>query len=197
MKKLLIVVLLAAASLGVYAQAGSMYVAFLPGYASGSGWSSFSTESGWPGSVKADPGFVASVDGSYFFTDRWGFHVGAMFNEGWFKTRFIGYRGYPIEYSFQKRFGIFEVGPEYLLRKMGDGQLYLQANLGFTLGHSYSDAWSVRQGYKFNDSATYGVALGYRRFYGRPGLAIQVAYHRIDAWNTDQFDVRVGWVYRY
>ncbi len=197
MKKIVIVILLATASMGLYAQAGSVYVAFLPGYAAGSGWASYTSDTGWPGSVKADPGFVASVDGSYFFTDRWALHMGAVFNEGWFKTRTLGYGGHFFESSFQKRYGIIEAGPEFLLRKMGDGQLYLQANLGFTLGHSYSRSWGLLRTYKFDDSATYGLAIGYRRFYGRPGFALQVAYHRIDAWNTDQLDVRVGWVYRY
>lgn len=119
-----------------------------------------------------DDSFVMSLDGGYFFDDNWALHLGLMYNEG--------------KFNFGKdSFYVFELGPE-LASEMGNGKMYWQIiNIGHTMGLS-SNEW------------TYGTALGYRYHVNdKWDFNIQGAYHRVDDLDTDHWDLRFGFTYKF
>jgi hypothetical protein len=174
MKKVLMFGLLAFFGIALFAQDGTGYISILPGYQFSSG--------------DVDSSFVASLDAGYFFNDYWGLHCGVIYNEGKFdfgkqlisKKPTIWWDG-----KYKDSFYTFEIGPE-LAKAIGNGQIYWQiVNLGHTFG-AEDNQWS------------YGTAAGYRyHFNDKWGVNCQAAYHRVDDWDTDHWDLRVGLTFKF
>jgi len=202
MKKVVLFLMLVGMTFAAHAQAGTWYFSFMPGFQFDSGTSTFPSYTGERGSVQPRSGLVASFDGEYLFTEHIGVHVGMIYNQGRYKEGLLFYPlGLRGEWSvgyFESDFGIIEVGPEYVVSLSRNDQVYFQANIGYTVGHDLRRSYSSRQEAKFKDGAVYGVAFGYRHFFGeRTGIAAQLAYHRVDKWKTDHVDARVGVVFRF
>lgn len=173
-KSLLVMVLFVFCSFAAMAQAGTGYFSILPGY-------QFSSD-------EVDDSFVFSLDGGYFFNENWGLHLGLMYNEGKFDFGKVLHPTVPptwVDLSFKDSFYIFEIGPE-LAAEMGKGQLYWQIiNVGHTFGAD-SNEW------------TYGTALGYRfKINDKWSFNLQGAYHRVDDWDTNHWDLRLGFTYKF
>jgi len=158
-----------------FAQGGSGYFAVLPGYQFSSG--------------ETESCFVGSLDGGYFYNDNWGLHVGLNYNSGEFNLHDLGFghKHYPYSWMddvYKDSFYIFEIGPE-LAGNVGPGQLYGQFNLGHTFGAE-------------NNEWTYGLACGYRfPINDRVGINVQGTYHRVNDWDTDHLDLRLGVIFRF
>jgi hypothetical protein len=160
----------------IFAQSGTGYFDVLPGY-------QFS-------SSKVDGGFVASLDGGYFFSDNWGLHMGLQYNEGKFD---FGKKGSEKDWWFDKfdegkgkdSFYIFEIGPE-LAAKAGKGQVYWQiVNVGHTFGANNNEwSWGTAAGYRYPINENWG-------------LDVQAAYHRVNSWDTNHWDIRTGVVFKF
>jgi hypothetical protein len=169
----LMLLLVFAFSISALAQGGSGYFAVLPGYQFGSG--------------DTDSGFVTSLDGGYFYNDNWALHMGLNYNEGKFDFGEVLLPTNPPtlwDLKYKDSFYIFELGPE-LAGNLGKGQIYGQFNVGHTFG-AESNEW------------TYGAALGYRYpINDKVGVNVQTTYHRVNDWDTDHLDVRLGLVFRF
>lgn len=155
------------------AQGGTGYFAILPGY-------QFS-------SSEVESCFVGSLDGGYFYNDNWGLHMGLNYNAGEFDFNDFGLGHLPyswVDDVYKDSFYIFEIGPE-LAGNVGPGQLYGQLNIGHTFGAEENE-W------------TYGVACGYRfPINDRVGINVQGTYHRVNDWDTDHLDLRLGVIFRF
>ncbi|MEJ2367756.1 MAG: outer membrane beta-barrel protein [Acidobacteriota bacterium] len=178
------------AFVGIQAQDSPWQVSILPGY-------QFS-------SSEVDSGFVMSLDGTYFWQENFGLHAAWLYNEGKFK---LGVPPYG-DVKFSKSFSILEVGPEWDWRAGADGKIYLQLNVGHTFGAgSFSEIQTVKVGNSLyivnvqgslDNEWTYGAAFGYRyHFNQKTAMVVQGAYHRINNWDTDHWDIRVGVAFRF
>lgn len=161
-------------SFSAFAQAGSGYLSILPGYQFSSG--------------DVDDSFVMSLDGGYFFNDNWGLHLGLIYDEGKFDFGKVLLPTVPPtwwEVKYKDSFYVFEIGPE-LAGEVGKGQMYWQIiNLGHTMGLDENE-W------------TYGTAVGYRYpINDKWGFNVQGGYHRVDDYDTDHWDLRLGFTYKF
>lgn len=158
-----------------FAQGGSGYFAVLPGYQFSSG--------------EVDSGYVVSLDGGYFYNDNWALHCGLMYNEGQYDFGEVLMPTTPPTWwdlQYKDSFYILEMGPE-LAGNLGRGQIYWQV---FNLGHTF--------GAEDNNEWTLGTAAGYRYpINEKVGLNFQTAYHRVDNWDTDHWDMRLGVIFRF
>lgn len=174
MKKFFAVGLFIIFGVAIFAQGGTGYFSILPGYQFSSG--------------DVDSNFVMSLDGGYFYNDNWGLHLGLMYNEGKFDFGKVLLPTVPptfLDLKYKDSFYIFELGPEFA-GNVGKGQLYWQIfNLGHTFGAN-SNEWS------------YGTAVGYRLpINDKWDFSFQGAYHRVDDWDTDHVDFRLGFTYKF
>jgi len=186
-KVVLAVVIVLCCAVGVWAQEKTWYMDVLPGYQFKSG--------------KVGSGFVASLDGGYFFTENVGLHFGYTYNEGKFTYEDWDWiTNYTWEVSGKSSFGILEVGPEFSWKAGEKGRVYVQLNVGYTMSaKDIADAEGPSGGVELENNWTYGAAFGYRYFFTKKtGLAVQGAYHGVSNWGSASFwDARVGVVFRF
>ena len=206
MKKICILTIALLASLGLWAHSPSFYLDVLPGCQLNS--STVVTNSvdrggnSYTYSTTSGRGFVGSVDGAYFFTDHIALHAGYVYgavkrNSGEVVGPFL-----LSTYSIDGHFNLFEVGPEFDARLSEHLLLYGQLNVGRTFGGSQTlrlPNWGPIYLAPDSQGWTFGAALGIRWFPGTHwGMAGQLAYHRINHWEfNDYWDARVGVVIRF
>ncbi len=185
MKKLLVAVLLVVATLGICAQE-KWSVSVLPGY-------QFSTGD-------ADSGFVASLDGVYYFSENYGLHFAYMYNEGKFKYTYAPYG----EFKFKKNYNLIEVGPEFKTTAGQKGEIYGQINLGYTFGSTSIDEnyivtvggtpYAVHVTGELKNDWALGATFGYRYFFNKQvGIAMQATYHYMNGLKEGDFDAKNSW----
>jgi hypothetical protein len=188
MRKLWIIVTLGMAlSLAVTAQTAPWRFSVMPGYPFSSSSSGQPQDFEVARELTMKSGWTAGLDSTYLFHSNFGLHVGLSYVQGQFKVRTLVSHFPPpfwTGWEFDQSFGIGEVGAEGVAHLSARGELYGQINVGSTFGLN-NDAGS--------DGLAYGVALGYRHFFGEhAGIAAQVTYHRLDECKLDLTDVRVG-----
>ncbi len=198
MKKVIIAGILVLAGLGVFAQAGTGYVAVLPGYQFNTGSYTYNYQ-GLMTKAKGEGNFVTSLDFGYFFTDKIGIHAGYMYDKGDYKAS-LSYPPffYTPSYKFSRQVNLFEVGPEFVGQAGQNGQIYGQINVGYTFGGTNTKFYLNGQRYDLGNVGSnewaFGGALGYRYFFNSSvGLGLQATYHHINKWEVNDFwDARLG-----
>ncbi len=193
MKKALIGVLLLLATVGLCAQEKWSF-SLLPGYQFSNG--------------DSRAGFVGSLDGAYYFTDRVGLHFAYMYNEGKFRMN-VPTAG---NFDFKHDYSLVEVGPEFVGKAGQKGQIYGQINAGYTFGSTSVTAYGMTVNNVMGNDWTFGLAFGYRYFfYTNVAFAVQGAYHHINGWSdsgwagpyrfsfdgTNSWDARVGFHWKF
>jgi hypothetical protein len=203
MKRILIAALLILGTVGVFAQAGTWYFSILPGYQFSS--TSENVSGGWyQVKVEGKDNFCASLDGGYFFNDVVGLHFAYVYNPGDGQIKLYDYyygTGYIGKYGFDRAVNILQIGPEFVWGSK-ENQGYAQVNVGWTFGSG--DTHINFYGHRYDlgniggNDFTYGVALGYRHFWGNTGISMQVAWNHIDNFTVnDPVDLRVGITWKF
>jgi hypothetical protein len=205
MKRILIAALLILGTVGIFAQAGTWYFAILPGYSFNSSGSYYNA--GWyAAKAEGKDNFVGSLDGAYFFNDTVGLHFAYLYNPGNAKLKLYDYTnyggsGYVGEFGFDRNINVLQIGPEFVWGSK-ENQGYAQINLGWTFGSGNTDVNIYGHHYDLgnvgSNDFTYGVALGYRHYWGNTGIAMQAAWNHVDQWAiNDPIDVRVGIIWKF
>jgi hypothetical protein len=203
MKRIAIAALLILGTVGVFAQAGTWYFSILPGWQFSS--TSENINGGWYGiKIEGKDNFMGSLDGGYFFTDNVGLHFAYIYNPGNGKIKLYDYYygdGYIGEFGFNRDVNILQIGPEFVWgSKVNQG--YAQVNVGWTFGSGDTHVNIYGNNYNLGNVGgndfTYGVALGYRHYWGNTALAMQVAWNHIDNFTVnDPVDFRIGVTWKF
>lgn len=203
MKRIVIAALLILGSVGIFAQAGTWYFAILPGYQFGSSGENYN--GGWyQVKVEGKDNFMGSLDGGYFFNDTVGLHFAYVYNPGNAKIKVYDYyygSGYVGEYGVDRSVNMLQIGPEFIWGTK-ENQGFAQINVGWTFGSGdvHLNYYGTRydMGNVGGNDFTYGVALGYRHYWGNTGITMQAAWNHMDTWAVnDPVDVRVGVTWRF
>lgn len=200
MKKTMVAVLLLLGSVGIFAQAGTWYFSILPGYTFSSTAEDYSGYPYYHISVKTKNNFVGSLDAGYFFNDNIALHFGYMYSPGDYKARLNIAGVFTQEYEIDRELNVLYIGPEFAWGSK-ENQGYVQLNLGYTFGSpsSYIDFY----GYRYNmgdidNELTYGLAAGYRHYWGNVALNLQTTWTHVNDWDVNNFwDLRCGVAWRF
>ncbi|OYV99673.1 MAG: hypothetical protein B7X11_05170, partial [Acidobacteria bacterium 37-65-4] len=179
MKKILVAVVLVLGTMGIFAQAGTQYVAIMPGYQFSTG--SYTYNDGmFQTKAKGEGNFMFSVDYGYFFTENVGLHAAYLYDKGDYKANlYIPALNWSTgNYKFSRQVNLFEIGPEFATQAGTNGQFYGQLNLGYTFGSG--DTKFYYNGHRYNlgnvggNDWAFGGALGYRYYFNNSvGLGVQ------------------------
>jgi len=152
-----------------------------------------------------DGGVAASLDGGHLFSDRFGLHYAIYFNDIPLNQQVVVPPVYPQEpkHASTEHLYVLELGPEFLIYKAAQTQVYAQLNVGGTISSAHDDYAIVDRFFDFHqerhDAFAYGAALGVRYYFTEHvGITSQVAYHHINGWYIPNFwDARVGVTVRF
>lgn len=197
MKRLLILLLTIFGVTFIMAQEKTFYIAILPGYqiASGNTKGSISFTNGelyiyQHNSIRAQSGFVGTLDLGYYFTDNFGVHLDITYNNGNYEHDIIyiesafAYNKYKMKNRYSDPFYILEIGPA-LARNIGDkGKIYFQISFGYRLGNDGVDNNLNTFGFDVKKMQplkwVYGGAMGYRYYFNeKVGINLQLTYHNM------------------
>lgn len=149
-------------------------------------------------------GFAGSVECAFQLSKHFGLHLGYFVANGkYYESYWWDGQYYDSTTAYRAPVSIWEIGPEWCFRPFEGGEFYVQVNVGRTFSSSsasyrtwYNSYWMTQ----IRDNVwTCGAAGGFRYFFTKnAGLAAQVAYHRLNGWETPEiWDVRAGLAFRF
>jgi hypothetical protein len=153
---------------------------------------------------RTEEGFTGSVDATFRLSKRYGLHMSYFVTDQKFAETSY-YEGHPYyANSYRAPVSIWEIGPEWLVLASERSLFIFQVNVGRTFS---SGSASYRDRYNYDcwlesirdNRWVFGGAAGFRFYFSQSaGLAAQVAYHRINGWDTPEiWDLRAGLTFRF
>ncbi|MGA9750917.1 MAG: hypothetical protein WBS54_03925 [Acidobacteriota bacterium] len=215
MKKAPLAILFLTVSFGLLAQAQRMVIAILPGWQFNTPTKTVQRGFGMPmDSTRLRGNFQGSIDFGWTFSDHLGLHAAYLYNDGDMQQILTGRvpRYYRLVSGLKRPLTILEIGPEFPIRLGPDDLVYVQLNVGRTLGQDeIKRYWANRPLYPpvtgLRNVWTFGAAIGYRHFFVHGvGAAVQLAYHHVQSqtfwWGQyatpeHLWDIRAGLAFRF